>query len=109
MRVLEKEKSSLAGDRNIHDSFHQQTLLEHLLSGVFCWVLGMKTNLRELKRAWLKADPFTSPQNIYPSPSDEVTEAQRREGTASRLHRKCLYYRDSEKGHEKRESKMRGR
>lgn len=43
---------------------------------------------------------------LVPQCIDKVTKAQRGEGTALGLHSKCFHHRDSENGHEERESKM---
>lgn len=58
---------------DIHNLFSQQTLLStYRPSGI---VLGagmqirVRTGLRELRRAWHKANPCTSPKNLYPTPS----------------------------------------
>ena len=74
MRVLRREREVIAGrggEQVGHSLFIPSTNTPWAPTEcqVFFWVLGMKTDLRELKKAWLKADPFTSLQNIYPSPS----------------------------------------
>lgn len=44
---------------------------------------------------------------LVPHCTDEITEAQRGEGTGSGLHSKYFHHRDSEGGHEERESEVR--